>query len=246
MTAHRGHTIWRPWSVAARLRERGARRRTPPREELIRRHAPGRSFIDVGAMWSVHGRIAFLAEECRATAVTALDLMPASGPFEAEHRRRRSNVRFIQGDLHDPDVIEAAGPHEVVWCSGVLYHSPNPLLTLERLRALTASTLILATETMPEVPGLAQACVFLPGLEHGDRAVHAAARPHTTAHGVHTKFDRNQGYGAWWWGITRSALRAMLEASGFTIIEELGGPLHATVVAASAGGSPATGHRIAA
>src|SRR4051794_19232562 len=124
------------------LPRRGSRRR-PPREELISRFAGGRSFLDVGCMWSVHGALCFFAEEAGATEVTGLDVMAATPEFEAERERRGSGVRFVQGDVHDAGVVE---PHDVVWCSGVLYHVPNPLLTLERLRALTRETLLLATE----------------------------------------------------------------------------------------------------
>ena len=227
-----GRALWRPWLIAARIRQRQVRANAAPREDFVRRFAPGRSFIDVGAMWSVDGEIAFLAEACGATAVTAIDLMPATPVFEESQRRRRSRVRFICGDVNDQAVIDTAGPHDVVWCSGVLYHAPNPLLTLQRLAELTRETVILSTETIPEVPGLAQACVFLPGLAAGDRALHAAARPHVTALGIDTAFEPSQGYGAWWWGITRSALRGMLHASGLVVREEHGGPLHVTVIAA--------------
>ncbi len=220
----------RTWILAARLR--GRLRRTPrPRAQLVRRYAPGHSFADIGCMWSVDGEIAFLAEEAGATAVTGLDLMAPSPAYLAEHSRRRSAVRFVQGDIHDPSVAAEVAVHDVVWCSGVLYHAPNPLLTLQRLRAITGELLILATETIPEVPGLSQACVFFPGLAAADREAHASARPGATAVGITTEFDPSQHYGAWWWGITRSALAGMLHASGFEVVEQYGGSLHATVVA---------------
>lgn len=44
--------------------------RTPPREELITQHVAGRSFLDVGCMWSVDGALCFAAEDAGATAVT--------------------------------------------------------------------------------------------------------------------------------------------------------------------------------
>jgi hypothetical protein len=220
----------RAWIELGRLRQR-AKRSRPPREDLIRRYARGRTFADIGCMWSVNGALAFAAEEAGATAVTGVDIMAATEEFTAEHARRGSRVRFVRGDIHEPAVTAAVGRHDVVWCSGVLYHAPNPLLTLARLRALTGETLILATETIPEVPGVSQACVFLPGLSDADRAVHAAARPGSTALGVDTPFDREQSYGAWWWGISRSAVRGMLHASGFEVLEEHGGPLHVTVIA---------------
>lgn len=219
------------WMLHARLRQRRAWKRDPPREELIVRFARGRSFADVGAMWNVHGALAFLAEDSGATDVTAVDIMAPTPEFEAGHARRKSRVRFVGGDVHDAAVVQEVGPHQVVWCSGVLYHAPNPVLTLERLRAITGEFLILATETLPEVPGVAGACVFLPGLPKRDRRVHAAARPGAGALGVDSPFDRRQSYGAWWWGLSRSAVHGMLGAGGFEVLEEYGGPLHATIVA---------------
>jgi hypothetical protein len=182
-------------------------------------------------MWRVHGRIAFLAEESGAAAVSALDVMPPTAEYDREHRRRGSRVRFVHGDLHDPEAVAALGAHQVVWCSGVLYHSPNPLLALSHLRSITSELLILSTETIPELPGIAQACVFFPGLPERDRRLHAAARGGGRALAIDTPFDPAQAYGAWWWGFSRSAVRGMLHASGFRIVEQRGGPLHVTIVA---------------
>jgi hypothetical protein len=218
------------WLMSARGRRR-VPPRPPPREELIRRHAPGRTFADIGSMWGIDGAMSFLAEEEGALSVTGLDLMPMTPEYVEQHRIRGSNVRFVQGDLHDPEAIAAVGVHDVVWCSGVIYHAPHPLLTLARLRSITGRLLILATETIPEVPGIRGACVFLPGLPEPDRRAHAAARPGITAAGLTAPFDPDEAYGTWWWGISRSALRGMLSVSGFETLEEYGDSLHTTVLA---------------
>ncbi len=196
-----------------RLRQRFSRG-TPPREELVARHVPGRSFADVGCMWSVHGAIAFAAEAAGASRVTGMDVMEESETYRAEHARRGSQVRFVRGDLHDPETVAAVGAHEVVWCSGVLYHAPHPLLTLERLRALTSETLILATETLPR---RGTRCEFAPA---------PGAHP-----GLTEAFRPEAGYVNWYWGISPGAVRAMLEATGFVIEEEHRLPFHTTVVA---------------
>jgi hypothetical protein len=216
----------RTWLGWARARRRLTGVETP-REQLIKRYAPGRSFADVGAIWSVHGAMSFVAEESGATSVTALDIMTPTPEYEAEHARRGSAVRFVRGDVHKAGVI---GPHQVVWCAGVLYHAPNPLLTLERLGALAQEVLIIATETIPEVPGVDQACVFLPCLPDGQRRAQAFARPGIVALGLTTPFTPGQSYGAWWWGISRSALYGMVRATGLEVLEEHGDALHATVV----------------
>ena len=184
------------------------------REQLVARHARGGSFADIGAMWNVHGALAFAAEAAGATKVTALDVMPATQQFEAERKRRGSQVRFVQGDLHDAETMESVGVHDVVWCSGVLYHAPHPLLTLERLRAITGRTLLLATEILP-LPG--RFAAFAPA-----RWMHPG-RP--------MPFDASKGYAPWWWLPTAGAVRAMLEAAAFVTVEEVGGRFHRTFIA---------------
>lgn len=225
--------LTRAWLAAARARRRidRARGKRPPREELVAAHVRGKTFADIGCMWGIDGAIAFAAEAAGATAVTGFDLMPASPAYERVHAERNSRVRFVQGDLHDPATIEAVGVHDVVWCSGVIYHAPHPLLTLQRLHELTGELLILSSETIPEVPGLAQACVFLPGLDERDRRAYAAARGGRAQEGVTTDFDPRAAYGNWYWGLSRSALAAMCSAVGFLPVEILGDPLHVTILA---------------
>jgi hypothetical protein len=228
---------WRLRLLAARARRRLGNRGEPfDREALVRRQAAGRSFCDVGCMWKVNGRIAFVAEEAGATRVTGVDVLPATPEFEAEHARRGSAVRFVHGDLNDPATVAAVGPHEVVWCSGVLYHAPNPVATLTRLRELTTDLLILQTMVVPELPGVAQGLVFYPGLPEGDKLLYhrwgeAAARglrDPASAAGA-------ESYEPWWWGFSPSSLRAMLRVAGFEPFEEIGDPfgLHMLARAAS-------------
>jgi hypothetical protein len=208
--------LGRSLSAVARLRARLGKA-SPPREELIARHVAGRSFVDVGCMWTIHGALCFAAEDAGAATVTGVDVMAPTAPFTAELRRRESKVRFVQGDLHERATVARVGRHDVVWCSGVLYHAPHPLLTLERLRELTGQTLLLATETVAETPGRRGTCVIAPG-----RDEHPNAEPAGAA---------GQGYGPWYWGIAPSALRTMLTLSGFDIVEEHRTPFHVTVVA---------------
>ena len=219
----------RAWGARARLRRKVHappskaewQRRT---EELIRRHAPGGSFVDIGAMWQMHGRMPFVAEEAGATEVTAADAMDPTPECEEERERRGSSVRFLQGDLHDPLTVEEIGAHDFVWCSGVIYHSPNPYLLIEHLRQLTGRLIYLGSEIVPEVPGFEQACVFYPGLpEKSRRAYGSVHGPGHDAMGVNSAFDATPGlgYANYWWGITPSALRAMVRTARFEIVEEM-------------------------
>ena len=208
--------LGRSLTAIAQLRARAGKAR-PPRADLISKHVAGRSFVDVGCMWTINGELCFAAEDAGAAAVTGVDVMARSAEFDAEHARRGSKVRFVRGDLHLPATVDEIGVHDVVWCSGVLYHAPHPLLTLERLRSLTGDTLLLATETVAETPGRRNTCIIAPG-----RDEHPNSEPATGA---------GQGFGPWYWGIAPSALRTMLKLSGFSVVEEFRTPFHVTVVA---------------
>lgn len=236
--------LTKSWIGAARAHRhlKGRLRPAPVKEELIKRHAPGRSFADIGAMWGIDGELSFLAEQSGATAVTAVDMMPATEAYQAKHAARGSRVRFVNGDLHDPAVLDEVGEHDVVLCAGVLYHAPNPLETLGCLRKITGQTLLLMTAAIPEVPGIEQACVFYPGLSEQAREAYVPASPGPRLAITHPfvgegSEDAQLGggksgtYDNWWWGITPSALGGMLEATGFEVVEMGGEPFHARAVA---------------
>lgn len=205
--------------------------------DWLDKYAPGHSFVDVGCMWKINGEIAFEAERRGAGPVTGLDVVPPTPECAAEFRRRDSAVRFLVGDLHDLNVLAEVGEHDVVWCGGVLYHAPDPLLTLQRLRSITRKYLILAIMTIPEIPGFPQACMFYPRLSDRARLALAAPIP-GTADGLTTRFDPSLDYSNWWWGMSRSALGSMLEASGFKVVEEggRGNSFHTSVICEATGG----------
>ena len=187
------------------------------------RYARGRSFVDIGTMWGEQWG-AFDAAEHGASPVTALDVTPPTAACLVEQQRRGNpDVRFVTGDLHDPATLRELGTHDVVLCSGILYHSPNPLLTLECLRSITREHLILGTRTIQEVPGLPHTCVFYPNLHEPERLAFAAPID-GTADGLTTPFDPALGYSNYWWGISRSALHSMLGAVGWEVVEQVDRP----------------------
>ncbi len=214
-------------AVRARMRLRPGRAGLPPYRELFGPLVTGRSFADVGAMWNVHGRYAFEAEEEGAARVTAVDAMAPTPEYETEHVRRGSAVRFVRGDVNDPALAATVGVHDVVWCSGVLYHVPSPALTLERLAALAAGTLMVQSRTIPGPPGHA---VFFPPLGRRRRAPYARLFP--GALGVDSPFDPAAGYANWFWGLTPGTLTALVALlPGFAVQCTIVRPLDTLVVA---------------
>jgi hypothetical protein len=219
--------LTRAWLFGGRVRHRLKKGRSYEREDdyarLVKTYAPGKTFVDIGGMWFLSGGVAFDAEESGATGVTVVDGMDPLPDFLAERERRNSKVRFIQGDLHDRATAELVGVHDVVWCTGVLYHTPSPFLQLEHLRLMCRETLIIGTQVIPEIPGVEQGCLWYPGLSAKSRAAHATVYGPEPRLGPVHEFERaeHMGYMGWWWGITPSALRSMVELAGFDIVEEL-------------------------
>jgi hypothetical protein len=107
-----------------------------------------------------------------------------------------------------------------VWCTGVIYHSPNPVILLQRFEERCGDVLVLGSLTLPEVPGVPHALVFFPGLTDGERNPYRKLWGEG-ALGLAQPFDGrpDQALANCWFGPTPSALAAMLESSGFEVLE---------------------------
>jgi hypothetical protein len=167
-------------------------------------------------MWGISGHFCFLAEKCGARAVTGVDVMSPTDEFIAKLGSRQSHIRFIQGGFHDPAVQSEMGSSNVVLCSGVLYHVPNPQETLMGLREICNQTLILATAAIPE-------------MEVGN--ARCSGRISTTSNvvygtvgsepkGITGPYQPAEGFGNWIWGLSSSAIMSMIKVAGFSVQEQ--------------------------
>ncbi len=205
---------------------RASKRAAESKRRWIAEHAPGRSFADIGGLF-IDGATSFEAEEAGASSVTLFDVGDreyAPGYLD-EHARRDSKVRYVQGDLHDLAFAEQVGPHDVVWCTGVLYHTPNPVHQLMQLRRDHARAAVPRHPHDPRGTGRRAGLPVLPAPVGRVPRVHSAGRttaPRPTSV-IGTPFDERpmMGYANFWWGITPSALRAMLATARFEVVEEL-------------------------
>jgi len=192
----------------------------PPYQErlrqLIARYAPGQTFVDVGCMFAVHGAYAFEALDRGASAVTAVDLREASAEFQAANRQRGGRVRFVRGDVNDPTVLARIGTHDVVFCSGVIYHVPDPVFTLERLKSICGGTLILGSATIPE-QRLPQAAVYYPFMDERGRNALWHRTPFTKV-GIDTEYRPEWEHSNYFWGFTPSCLEAIVRTVGFETV----------------------------
>jgi len=214
LKTRRGNYIWRYWR-AMRGDHVGNYQDLP---RIIRQYAPGHSFVDIGCMWGVNGEHAFIAEEAGATIVKAVDVFGPTPEFETKKRARNSTVEFILGDASQPTTIARVGVVDVVFCAGVLYHHPSPFDLLVALRRMCSQTLILRTSTIPEIKRFPNAAVYFPMLKPKDRRLwNLASLGLSRQVGITDGFEPREGYGNWFWGLTPSCLKSMLETAGFRV-----------------------------
>lgn len=184
----------------------------------IRKHAPGKSFADIGCMWGVNGEYAFIAEEAGATRIVGVDVFGPTPEFDQKKLARASKVEFVLGDISRGETLTRIGQVDVVFCAGVLYHHPSPFDVLVALRRICRETLILRTSTIPEVEGLPNAAVYFPMLDAKGRELWNLKRLGLLHQaGISNEFQPGEGYGNWFWGLTPSCLESLLRTAGFRV-----------------------------
>jgi hypothetical protein len=200
--------------------------------DLVKAHVKGRSFADIGCMWGINGVNSFIAEEAGATEVIAVDVYPESKEFLDEKARRNSSVRFVQGDVNLTQTTDLIGKVDVVLCGGVLYHTPDPVHLLTRLRAICGETLILNTCSIPEMTGLRNAAVFYPYLDAKQRKIWD--RGTGTQKAITGPYEVENGYGNWFWGMTPSCIESLLRCAGFEVKKRYISPFECAFVCSAA------------
>lgn len=165
---------------------------------LERMHMPadltGKSVLDIGTF---DGFFAFEAERRGAERVVAVDHRVPPG-FRIAHRALGSGVEFREADVMTLS-REELGVFDVVFFLGVIYHLPDPMGALERVREVTGELMICETEGA--LSWLEEPAVQFVGSE-------AALRDSALN----------------WWYPNMPALVAMTQAAGFRDVRPMSGP----------------------
>src|SRR5207245_2246771 len=124
-------------------------------DEVINSHVKGATFADVGGLWGLLNEKITVAVRAGCRSATMIDITPIGHRFwtDFDQHARSAGVqeyKKVQGNLDDPALPNKAGTFDFVYCSGVIYHVPNPIYTLVRLYELTNRFLLLGSMTVPE------------------------------------------------------------------------------------------------
>src|SRR5262249_28264127 len=142
-----------------------------------------RSFVDVGGLWGTVNEKVTVAAKHHAARLAMLDISPPGSPWWEPFRARLAEADGLECRCISDDICVAASRadllYDVVHCSGVLYHHPNPVLLLSSLRRITRRHLILTSAVLPE--SVSNACgsfhlpssgaVFIPALNSQEREI---------------------------------------------------------------------------
>ena len=196
------------------------------RDDLIREVVAGRSFVDVGGLWGTVNEKVSVAVAAGAESVTMLDITPPDTELWTLLHERLTNLGVndyarISGDVNKLGNQEGFPAFDVVHCSGVLYHHPEPLHLIRSLRKITRRHLILTSAVTQEriendlgvFQIAASGVLFVPALQENERKIvakywteHAGA----VAWGITEPVKWNlEDSAPWWYLPTAHAMTAM-------------------------------------
>jgi hypothetical protein len=162
-----------------------------------------------------------------------IDILPAGQELWQsfdDHRRALGlpEVSCISSDIVDLADIVPCPQFDVVHCSGVLYHMPNPMRFLVALRRITREYLVLSSaitatkiksnKGVLEIPQTA--ALFVPALQGRESVIVSSYWQKFVGDGAigltrEVASWQPEDYAAWWWLPTVETLKAMCMTAGF-------------------------------
>ena len=137
------------------------------RDTYIRQVVAGKSFADIGGLWGTVNEKVSVAHTHGARALSMIDVSPPDSELWSLFEERRRTLRLPAIECVSADILALAEADprpqfDVVHCSGVLYHMPEPMQFLRALRRITREALVLTSAiTATRVKG-AQGVLELP------------------------------------------------------------------------------------
>jgi hypothetical protein len=210
------------------------------RDQFIARVVTGRSFADVGGLWGVVNEKVSVAAQYKASTLAMIDISRPESDLWTSFRERLASVGLGDCVCVSDDICNFAAQttakYDVVHCSGVLYHHPNPVFLLDSLFKVTGQYLILtsaiARETVINELGAVQlpasGAIFVPALSRHEREILGKYWREEAGvekcEGVSEPVSwSTRNLGPWWWLFTASVMLAMAESVGFRVLES--GPI---------------------
>jgi hypothetical protein len=126
------------------------------KRKLIREHAAGKSYIDIGGLWGTKGETVTTAIAGGASRATMADFQPLGNEwwerFDAYAAEQGvTEYGRQQIDICRPEAPAALGTYDIVHCAGLMYHVPDLFSFIGNLCAVANEYLLLSSVVMPDV-----------------------------------------------------------------------------------------------
>lgn len=129
-------------------------------------------------------------------------------------------IKVQTANSFKPTLNTPAQEFNLVSFTSGLHLLPNPLGTLVALRRLCKDYFILKTVVVPEVTGVMQSAVFWPRLSKKERKLWSFNSFETDGQpSINSPFDYRYPKNQWYWGLSPSCSRALLQLAGFEVVE---------------------------
>lgn len=199
-------------------------------DRWIAKHVRGKTFADVGFLWGVINEKLSVASRFGATSITGIDQFSSSSPIWDEFKDRMSQ-RKVSYNAVTANFLDHNGPiYDVIHCSGVIYHCPDPIGLLRKLKTYAKERVILTSMITPsrianksgELIIPEAAAIFVPALADKEKEIVTTEWKRILGNkpgGGLTNFSNFDvsNYYDWWWLFTPTCLNAMCKACGFEI-----------------------------
>jgi 2-polyprenyl-3-methyl-5-hydroxy-6-metoxy-1,4-benzoquinol methylase len=220
-------------NAAGREKEAGQAIVGDPRDHFISRVARGRSFADVGGLYGTVSEKLSVAHSHGATDLTMIDIVPEGNELWQAFSDRMQQLGISGYETISKSILDLAESpdhprYDVVHCTGVLYHMPDPIRLLSALRKITRKYLVLGSAvTATSISGNGEtlnvppaASLFIPALKEHERAIlEGYWRPFVGSDALGLTREQKswdmEDFAPWWWLPTVDCIRAMCESAGF-------------------------------
>ena len=209
------------------------------KRNLIREHAAGLSYVDVGGLWGTNGETVTTAAEGGAARLAMADIQTPGGVWWQKFKvhaaeRGVTDYEEIQVDICAPDAPTRLGKFDFVHCAGVMYHVADLFAFVGNLVAVTEKFLLLSSVVMPdEIRGSAGTLSFGPD--------HAYLSPILSGDNkkIVTDYLEEQGlqadgltsaaefmkdgqpkFGPWWWLYSSSFMSRLVSIYGLEVLDQ--------------------------
>ena len=203
------------------------------RDVYIGKVVKEKSFAEVGGLWGTVNEKVSVAHTGGASDLAMIDVSPPESDLwrlfeERRQALRLPEVRCVSSDLVTLAEGASCPRFDVVHCSGILYHIPDPLRFLRALHAVTREFLVLTSVVTAarivneqgtlEIPRAA--ALFVPALQERERAILQTYWRQVVGDGAigltrETKVWSLDDFAPWWWLPTVEALEALCMTAGF-------------------------------